>query len=311
MRVAVYFPSNNVEHQQTLMAFVQGVREVGDECLTFMLEDFDGYTYDTAVIYGVGKGAVKYSAYREHVRRVYESHGKRALVLEKGYIARDKYYAAGWDHINGRATFLNVNKPADRWLELNTPLSDPCPNPEGHILLVGQVPWDASVEKLDHAGWLFNAAQVLRAHSRRRILFRPHPLSANAIASVPYAQTVQGELSDALSGAWAVVTHSSNTGVEALIAGKHVWAGDKGSMVWSIANRELARIESPLPFPERQQWANDLAYAQWTWTEMASGEAWRHLRPGVSMPTCGQERVEGAPHINLSVGSAPNIGEPN
>jgi hypothetical protein len=54
---------------------------------------------------------------------------------------------------------------------------------------------------------------------------------------VPGAPILDGELADALSGAAVVVTYNSNTGVDALLAGKSVTAADKGSMIWGVTDR--------------------------------------------------------------------------
>ena len=52
---------------------------------------------------------------------------------------------------------------------------------------------------------------------------------------------------------------------------------DCGSMVWDIAERDFTRINLP-HWPDRTQWCNDIAYAQWHPTELESGEAWEHLK---------------------------------
>ena len=69
---------------------------------------------------------------------------------------------------------------------------------------------------------------------------------------------------------------NSNSGVEALLFGKAVFVADEGSMCWNVANRRIVDIETP-QYLNRQQWANNLAYTQWTPDEMKQGLAWRHL----------------------------------
>jgi hypothetical protein len=51
---------------------------------------------------------------------------------------------------------------------------------------------------------------------------------------------------------------------------------DPGSMAWDVTEHDLSRIEFPIK-PDRDQWAANLAYTQWTMDEMARGWAWAHL----------------------------------
>lgn len=307
MKIGVFFPSNNSEHQNVLASFSNGLLAHGIEVEPMILEDFDGsQIYDAAVVYGVGKAAVPYSKYREFVRIAYHRHGLHTMVLEKGYIKRDEYYAAGWDGLNGHADFMNCDMPPDRFAELQVTLSPYRTPKNGNILLIGQVPWDASVQCLKHGEWLARSAAKIREHTDRPIHFRPHPLSGNAISEVVGTEKSEGPLLDAIDNAYAVVTHNSNVGVDAVIAGRPVWVGDAGSMAYGVANYDLSQIESPM-FPERHPWASGIAYAQWTLEEMGNGMAWSHLRHGLSMPVRSGFDIAGAPDGDEAIGSAPNM----
>jgi hypothetical protein len=79
-----------------------------------------------------------------------------------------------------------------------------------------------------------------------------------------------------LQGAHAVVTFNSNTGVDAVIAGVPIFTIDRGSMAWEVSDHDLSEIEKPNLY-DREQWAHNLAYTQWTMAEMAGGWAWSHL----------------------------------
>jgi hypothetical protein len=76
--------------------------------------------------------------------------------------------------------------------------------------------------------------------------------------------------------AWAVVTFNSNSAVESVIAGIPSFVDDHGSMAFEVSNRNLIYLDDPKT-PEREQWAYNLAYCQWTHEEMRSGETWAHL----------------------------------
>lgn len=76
-----------------------------------------------------------------------------------------------------------------------------------------------------------------------------------------------------------VVSHHSNCAVDAMIAGVPWWA-KKG--VGRIGSGDLQRVVQQ-PFcglapAARQQLLADVAYAQWTPSEMQTGKAWDHIR---------------------------------
>ncbi len=61
----------------------------------------------------------------------------------------------------------------------------------------------------------------------------------------------------ALAGARAVITFNSNTGVEAVLAGKPTVAIDEGSMAWPVTAHEI--IDYPKE-PNRLTWAGHPRY---------------------------------------------------
>lgn len=46
------------------------------------------------------------------------------------------------------------------------------------------------------------------------------------------------------------------------------------AMAWPVTAHSLLE---PLVMPEREWWAHDLAWTQWSLAELASGEAWAAL----------------------------------
>jgi hypothetical protein len=228
-----------------------------------------------AVVFGIGKKAVKSSVWRGRIIEAQKKAGKQVIVLETGYINRgegfEHHYAAGFNDMNGKADFRNANSPPDRvtvemkkWRVYGD-----------HILLCGQVPWDSSVQNTDHRQWLNDVSQRLIQLTDRPIIFRPHPLAPRF--DLPLTISSAGKtIEQDLENAWAHISYNSNTGVDAVLAGVPTFAFDDYSMVRSIANGDLDYIESPQT-PDRQQWLNDISYSQWTMDEMRSGATWNHL----------------------------------
>ena len=78
---------------------------------------------------------------------------------------------------------------------------------------------------------------------------------------------------------WAVVNHNSNVGPITALNGVPAFVGID-SYAASVGNFDIARIENPL-MPDREQWANDLAYTEWTVDEIAAGEPLDRLLPKI------------------------------
>jgi hypothetical protein len=275
-RVAVFHPPVTrycaLHQRKVLRAFRAGLREreaATDvaSLLTSRYSETDAP--DVAVIYGIHKPKAPFG--KKQIIEGQERRGRRWIVLERGYLRRDRYYAAGWGGLNGRADFCNRGMPGDRFEALGL-----------EIVLCGQVPTDASVQHLDHEAWLAETARALAQATSRPIVYRPHPLGPGQ--PVPGTTPSRDRsFEEALDGAWACVTFSSNAAVEAALAGVPVFACDEGSMALPIASRDLSEIERPA-LPDREQWAFDLAYAQWTLEEFANGSCWRHLCRGTRRP---------------------------
>lgn len=233
---------------------------------------------EVAVVMGVYKKAVPASFKRGRVIAEQKKRGLDCLILETGYIHRGdgpgNFYALGWNGLNGRADFRNLNSPPDRAGKLGVELK---PRAYGErIVLCGQVPHDASLDFSNHTQWLLEAAENIQALCGREIIFRPHPkaLLPN-IAGCRYS--VKKPLLEDLGGAHCLVTFNSNSGVESLIEGVPVFAFDRGAMYYELANKTWLSLDNP-ELPDRTQWLNDIAFAQWTPAEMRSGEAWCHIR---------------------------------
>ena len=269
-KVHVYLSGDPV-HDRALKAFYAGcpvekeLRAVTDYAPS-----------EIAVIFGVFKSRVAKSIARGKVFQRQRENNQDVIVLETGYVNRgdgeNHHYAVGFNGLNGRADFRNKSMPGDRWRKLGAELQ---PYSRGEkVILCGQVPWDASVDMHDHVKWLKQTASQIQKVTDRKVVFRPHPKAA--VPPMYGCEYSQKPLEEDLKDAHCVVTWNSNSAVEAAIYGKPVFAFDHGSMCWDIANKSLLHIDDP-QYLDRRQWANNLAYAQWTLAEIRNGDAWKHL----------------------------------
>jgi hypothetical protein len=275
MKVGVYLPGNNDEHVEVLTAFHTGLLARGFDSCLYDVENYQAHL-DLAVVFGVGKKAVPYSMHRGHVIAEQKLQEKNTVVLEKGYVKRDIYYAAGLNGLNGNADFNNEVSNSKRWEKLETTLQPWKVKHDGPVLLCGQVPWDASVQHTDHIAWC--AQTVAWLHSMNfDVIFRPHPLALQATPSMLGTIQSNRSLAEDFKRCRSVVTFNSNTGVDALIAGVASFCADEGSMIHRYTPTATSKALIKNVVMDRQQFAYDIAYAQWSKEEMEEGLAASHL----------------------------------
>ena len=271
--VRIYLSGDPV-HDRVLEAFYEGCPVEKQFVRGFKYEPAD-----LTVIFGVYKSKIPKSHARGKVFQRQRENNLDVVVLETGYVNRgdgeNHHYAVGFNGLNGRADFRNKNMPDERWRMLEQLGATLRPYSRGeNVILCGQVPWDASVDMHDHVKWLKQTSSQLQKVTDRKIIFRPHPKAP--LPSLYGCELSQKPLEEDLKNAHCVVTWNSNSGVEAALYGKPIFAFDEGAMAWELANRSLLDIDAP-KYPERKQWANNLAYCQWNLEEIRNGDAWRHL----------------------------------
>jgi len=132
--------------------------------------------------------------------------------------------------------------------------------------------------------WERNAIAQMRKVTDRPIVYRPKPRKRDTpqypmIEGVAYSNPAKTKhLEDELRDAWAVVSHHSNAGIDALLNGVACYSAEGVATV--VGCTDLADIENRR-FPtdeERRQWAYDIAYCQFNRPEMRDGTAWRHFK---------------------------------
>jgi len=266
MIIRVYAAPN---HQRTpAQRFCVGLRRHGYNVKVSHLDDVK--PADLAVFWGLNRSA--------EIRQVQEENNAPWLIMEHGYIGnRNVWTSLGYNGLNGRGEFLNKNSPPDRWNKHFNGRLKPWHKGK-YVLLAGQVPGDASIR---HVSFTYQGlVNKIKKHTKLPIHFRkhPHPKSMNRVVTPNGCiDSPHKTLEKALRGAHVCVTVNSNTGVEAILAGTPVINIDCGSMVWDLAQHDYKLIETP-PHPEREQWAYNIAYAQWLPNEIEDGTAWDHLK---------------------------------
>lgn len=242
---------------------------------------------DLAIIWGIpNKYKPKYE--KKKVYQFCKTNNIPLLVLELGFIRRDKYYSFGYGGIVGFANYYCHDCPSDRFEQLNMTVEKNKHRPDGYILLCGQVPWDTQLQHINYIAWAKMIVKEIKKHSNKEIIFRPHPCQNNQtfIQKGLCLTSLRGttlssniDLIEDFKGASVVVAFNSNCLLDALLYGLPIFAFDKGSCVYHLANHDLSTIDKP-SFPDqtdKMQTLYNIAYQQWTIEELRDGQAWNHV----------------------------------
>jgi len=268
MRLAV-FPKYAARNSESVMqALIQGFQHHG---VTIESGSFDS---DAVIIWSqLWAGRMRhnrgvYQHYRTHVRPI--------IIVDAGCINRGHTWRISTDQ---HGLIAGSGHDASRRQEIGL-VVDPWRCKRGSDILIALQRTDSNQwQNLPHIGtWLESRIQEIRCHSDRPIRVRPHPRNKishqhiNVIIDPP--QHIQGtyddyDLSRSLEHAWCVINWNSSPGVIATLRGVPAFVGAT-SLAAPVANQDLASIESP-SMPDRSQWANDLAWTEWTVAEMQQG----------------------------------------
>lgn len=264
MKIAIY--ANRAATHQITHAdlFQSGLRRHGIDAKIYRPEEV--IDADLAVVWGHRRKALIERQKRK---------GRRYLVMERGYVAdRFQWTSLGYDGLNGRADFCNQDVSGARWEKHFAAHMKPWRRRHGYALVMGQVRGDAALANVNFAQWVSTTVEQLKALGYE-VRFRPHPQDTGQRYDCPVQP---GPLDQAMADAAFVVTWSSNSGVDAALAGVPVVAMDRGSMAWDVAAHGL---ESAGVMPDRTRWAHRLAWCQWQQSEIQAGNAWEHLKAGM------------------------------
>ena len=256
-------------------AFEQGVQHLGHTA-----HDND-LNADVAVIWSVlwyGRMAKNKTVWDHFTKQ-----GKPIIVLEVGALKRNTTWKVAIGGINNEAHFGHTtNNDNARLTSLGVTIQDWKDTKDTNsIIICGQHQASHQWRNMPPVSdWISNTIREIRQHTDRPIKVRSHPrypfsfnkTGANVKESVPKRIDIVQDFYDfdaELSTAHCVVNWSSNPAIEAVLAGVPVFTGPD-SLAHAVANHSFDTIET-LVKPNRQQWANDLAYTEWHVDEIALG----------------------------------------
>ena len=190
-----------------------------------------------------------------------------------------------------RAEYANHNSDSTKWDEIrkaiNVPMIEqPVVRPNGHVLICMQRDGGFAMKTLDPIRWLENKITLIKEYTKRPIVVRPHPGAYRLqdfrkfrnIPKVTVVDPAKSSLLQDLQNAHAAVFFNSSASVAAVCANIPVFVDDQSCVSWSVANKNIANLESPQTF-DRSQWINDLAAAHWSDADGRSGQIYQKFMP--------------------------------
>jgi hypothetical protein len=268
-----------------------GAAKVGDKVQKIWAQDYIEPCTDVLVFYGFdgSRDSNISKAFGDYV-----TDGRKAVYIDVGYFKLKKelgrYRCYHRFSVNARhpdAYFQNIKHPQDRADRCHVRVEKKM-RQGSRILLCGM---SDKASAFDGAiGWEQAAINEIRKYTNRPIVYRPKPQREKngqmpPIVGVGYSNPeLVPSIQTELQNAWAVVSHHSNAGIDALCMGVPCFQDEGVASVLGL--KDLALIENPrLPsYEERRQLMNDVCYAQFNGFECEDGTAWRHLKDDGLIP---------------------------
>ena len=262
-------------------AFVKSLQNAGE---TVVLNK--SANADVAVIW-----SVLWRGRMEQYKKIwdkYRAEGKPVIVLEVGGMRRNESFKIGINGINRDADFANQTFDDKRWPLFEHTLRPW--NPTGDIIVIcGQHDASEQWKGLPKMStWIEQQIKEIRKYTTRPILVRPHPRNTiqfkecdfqNVKVRLPKRDFMTYDDTDfkaTLERTWAVVNHSSNPAMEAVIRGVPVFVSES-SLCHDVGNIKLADINTPA-MPGRANWSNWLSYTEWFKDEIEAGLPWARIK---------------------------------
>lgn len=252
--MAVIVLSNPHQRRARLIAdfMTQGIRACGEKITAKPSKA------DVVVSYGWKRKEI----YRQYPNFVY---------ADLSYWDRDNYHrfaVNSW----GPERYVRAGLPSTRFDRLGLKIK-PWRTDGDEIVVAGHSHKSAIDHGLAYQEWETRTIQKL-LNSGRKVVYRPKPGDKH-LRPIEGVEIDDRPIGESLASAWAWVTHHSNSAVDALLAGVPVHCEIGAAAAFSVP---LSDIQTPPLLEGREQFLYDVAWLQWTYDEMRSGECWHHLR---------------------------------
>ena len=255
-----------------------------------------------------------YFLFRNAVKEASEAQDKRRIVLDTPLITvncntEERHYSIGYDGMKSLANFYNDDSPDTRRKKREIKIKPwrsaaEIENERNNIVIIGQNYGNFGLKHMGAkkaAAYFTGLPEKIRKYTDQPIIFREHPSCNTPITSMGFfnkkienfmivrgtsvARTGGGgsdragsrPLSQDLADAACTITKTSAGCIDGIINGVPCICDDPINLAYSMSEHELKNICNPRT-PDREQWVNNLVYAEWSEREMQQGIPWKRLR---------------------------------
>jgi len=282
MKIEIHPQFGPLNSKPIFDAFIKSLQDAGETLYINQSTD----NADVAVIWSVlWQGRMK--NYKK-IWDEYTAKNKPVVVLEVGGLRRNKSFKVGINGVNNKADFANQHVDDKRWPLFNHKLK-PWRTTGNKIILLGQHHTSEQWKGLPKMPtWFEQKIVEIRKHTDMPIEIRPHPrnpvgFDVSKFKNVSMKRPVidpktidDTDFKENLQNVWAVVNHSSNPAMEAVINGIPVFVSED-SLCYEVGNKNFDTINNPI-MPDRQNWKNKLSYTEWFPDEIVAGIPWQRIK---------------------------------
>ena len=281
MKISVYTKFGPNNSKKVFNAFIESLEKAGEE-----IQINEDKNSDIVVIW-----SVLWQGRMIGYKRIWDEcqlKNKPVVVLEVGGIKRNETFKVGINGVNREADFANQPVDDKRWKKLNIELK-PWQSTGNTIIICGQHHRSHQWRNNPSMNlWFEQQINEIRKYTNRPILVRPHPrnpvgLDIKKWKNVSYKppqrdyNTIDDtDFKEALKHTWAVINYSSNPAMMAVFNGIPVFVSEQ-SLCYDVGNINISKINNPV-MPNRNEWANKLAYTECTTNEIKQGLPWRRIK---------------------------------
>lgn len=281
MKIEAWPMHGPLNSENVFAKFLKSMQATGDD--VHVNKEIAG---DVAVIWSVlWQGRMR--NYKQIWER-YRQAKKPVIVLEVGGLRRNESFKIAINGVNRKADFADQDVDDTRW-PLFKHTFKPWKQTGDNIIILGQHHASEQWNGMPSMNvWFEQQINEIRKHTTRPILIRPHPRNpvgfdfakykhVSLVPPVMDSNTIDDtNFKDTLKDAWAVINHSSNPAMEAVINGIPVFVS-ADSLCYDVGNHSLTHINNP-KMPDRQEWANKLSYTEWFENEIEVGLPWTRIK---------------------------------
>jgi|TARA_B110000908_G_C10257063_1_gene456331 hypothetical protein len=291
--------NSNQEKPKIIHNFIKGVNAVGDKGA--VVTGWHAMNTDVAVIQGFVHHNSKNTRHLRLRKDVYDNQinrGKRCMIVDANlFLAYDKGNTHGYLRYSYDGIFPTTGEycydtpDPSRWNRMKTQLKidvKPWNLDNGPtVLICCQRDGGWSMDGEGVVVWLVKTINEIRTYTDRQIIIRFHPgdkkvrdhvreLAKYKISKIRISSN-QDIMKD-FALAKCVINYNSSPAIVSTIEGiPTIQLDPMRSQAKEVVSHSLKQIETPQMF-DREPWLRKLAQCHWTLDELATGEAWRHMR---------------------------------